>query len=68
MTVTINGKREVLDGQRVAIADLLRLRGVAAPEMVSVQLNGRILDRGACAATLVHDGDVVELLLRISGG
>lgn len=68
MTLTINGKRELIAGQRLTVAELLQLKGVAAPQMVSVQLNGQILDRGDYAATFVHEGDRVEFLYLMGGG
>lgn len=68
MTVTINGKRELIGEQRLTIAQLLELKKVTAHQTVSVQLNGEILDRADYAATLVRDNDRVEILHLMGGG
>ena len=67
MNLTINGKPETApDG--VTVTELLRLRNVATPDMVSVELNGEILERGAFDATLIKDGDQLEFLYFMGGG
>ena len=68
MTVTINGKREVLSADRLTVVELLKLKDVAMPDMVSVQINGDILSRADFAATLVRDKDNVEFLYFMGGG
>ena len=68
MTVTINGKREVLSADRLTVVELLKLKDVAMPDMVSVQINGDILSRADFAATLVRDNDNVEFLYFMGGG
>lgn len=68
MIVAINGKRESLGGERITVLELLRLRGVASPQTVAVQVNGSILDREAYASTLVRDNDCVEILYLMGGG
>ena len=68
MTVTINGKREVLSADRLTVVELLKLKDVAMPDMVSVQINGDILSRADFAATLVRDSDTVEFLYFMGGG
>ena len=68
MTVTINGKREVLSADRLTVVELLKLKDVAMPDMVSVQINGDILSRADFAATLVRDSDNVEFLYFMGGG
>jgi sulfur carrier protein len=38
------------------------------PDMVSVELNGTILDRGSFESTTVKDGDKLEFLYFMGGG
>ena len=67
MTVKINGKPETIpDG--TPVNELLRLKGVKMPEMVSVQLNGDILARESFSTTTVNDSDEVEFLYFMGGG
>jgi sulfur carrier protein len=68
MTLTINGKREELDADRLTVVELLKLKDVSMPDMVSVQVNGDVLSRGDYAATLVKDNDQVEFLYFMGGG
>ena len=67
MTVKINGKPESIPGS-IPVADLLRLKGVKMPEMVSVQLNGEILPRESFPTTTVGESDEVEFLYFMGGG
>ena len=59
MQIRINGKHEeVKEG---TILDLLKARNVE-PEMVSVELNSKILERTDYVATNIKEGDVIEFL------
>ncbi|MBI3354119.1 MAG: sulfur carrier protein ThiS [Nitrospirae bacterium] len=65
MQIRINGKHEeVKEG---TILDLLKARNVE-PEMVSVELNSKILERTDYAATNIKEGDVIEFLYFMGGG
>jgi len=67
MNVRINGKPEtVADG--LTITDLLVVRNVESPTMVSVEVNGTILKRTEFEGTKVADGDVIEFLYFMGGG
>jgi sulfur carrier protein len=68
MTLTINGKREQVEVDTLTVTDLLKIKDVAMPDMVSVQVNGDVLGRGDYAATLVKDNDEVEFLYFMGGG
>ncbi len=68
MTLTINGKREEVSAERLSVVELLKLKDVAMPDMVSVQVNGDILNKTDYAATLVKENDQVEFLYFMGGG
>ncbi len=68
MIITINGQSETLDQATLSIADLLKIKNVEMPEMVSVEYNGDILDRSVFNSTSVKDGDVIEFLYFMGGG
>ena len=68
MTLTINGKREEVNAERLSVVELLKLKDVAMPDMVSVQVNGDILNKTDYAATLVKENDQVEFLYFMGGG
>ena len=68
MTLTINGKSDSIDQEKLSVIELLKMKDVEMPEMVSVQLNGDILERSDFESTLVGDGDEVEFLYFMGGG
>ncbi len=68
MQITINGEDQQLDDARLTIAQLLQVKDVESPDMVSVQLNGEIVDRSRYDATEISDNDHVEFLYFMGGG
>lgn len=67
MTLTVNGKPVSL-GRALTICELLADQKVTMPEMVSVELNGRILRRSEFGTTALNEGDKVEFLYYMGGG
>jgi sulfur carrier protein len=68
MTVTINGQTDTINGDKVSVLELLSIKDVEMPDMVSVQLNGDILDREKFESTYVQENDEVEFLYFMGGG
>lgn len=68
MNIKINGEQEVIEKESVTISDLLSLKDVKMPEMVSVEHNGDMLDREKFDSTQVNEGDEVEFLYFMGGG
>ncbi len=68
MNVSINGQKEVLTQSTLTISELLKLKNVEMPEMVSVEHNGTILERDAFGTTHIQDGDDIEFLYFMGGG
>jgi thiamine biosynthesis protein ThiS len=66
MTARINGRDVPLDGP-TRLLDYLDRIGVDA-RAVAVEHNGEILQRDSFAQTLIHDGDVVEIVRMVGGG
>ncbi len=67
MKLVVNGeKKDVTD--RVSVTDLLAELEVKMPDMVSVNLNGEILERRNFDATRLAEGDQVEFLYYMGGG
>ncbi len=67
MKLVVNGE-ETTVGERLTITELLEQQQVKMPEMVSVELNGRILKRTEFESTKVQDGDKIEFLYFMGGG
>ena len=68
MKITINGQPETLEHNSLTVLELLKVKNVEMPVMVSVEYNGAILDRDAFSTTLVKDGDDIEFLYFMGGG
>jgi sulfur carrier protein len=67
MKLTINGKdSDVADG--LTVSQILTEQDVKMPEMVSVELNGKILKRSEFESTTLNEGDKVEFLYFMGGG
>lgn len=68
MKIIINGQEELLETKQVSITELLRLKNIQMPEMVSVELNEEILEREVFGSTLLKEGDRIEFLYFMGGG
>jgi sulfur carrier protein len=68
VNLIISGKNETVDLAQNTISELLKVKKVEMPEMVSVELNGEILRQAEYGSTVVKDGDEVEFLYFMGGG
>ena len=68
MELTINGEMVTVAGDSLTISELLKTQNVDMPDMVSVELNGAILDRSDFDTTVVTSGNQVEFLYFMGGG
>jgi len=68
MRITINGETQQIAGDDLTIARLLEIKEVESPDMVSVQLNGEIIDRAKYSETRLADNDEIEFLYFMGGG
>lgn len=67
MNLVVNGKKiDITDG--LTVSELLVKEDVKMPEMVSVELNGKILKRSEFETTSLKDDDKVEFLYYMGGG
>ncbi len=67
MKLIVNGE-EAGFGNSLTVGELLTIQKVKMPEMVSVELNGRILRQSEFNTTALNDGDKVEFLYFMGGG
>lgn len=67
MKLEINGLAvEIPDN--TTVMQLLSIQKVKMPDMVSVEVNGNILDRKKFDTTILKEGDKVEFLYFMGGG
>ncbi len=68
MIITVNGDRQTWEEQKLSIAELLTLNKVEKPDMVSVQLNGKFVDKQDYGITMLAAADEVDFLYFMGGG
>ncbi len=68
MKIKINGEPQSFDQASLTLADLLVISNVETPDMVSVQINGKFVEKSAHGLTQIHDGDEVDFLYYLGGG
>lgn len=66
MFISLNGKKEEL-GENTTISKLLEARKIR-PEVVTVELNDRIIEKGKYSETLLKEDDRLELVYYMGGG
>ena len=67
MKVIVNGtEKELIEG--LTVVKLLEQENIESPDMVSVQVNRKILDRPAFDTTELKDADSIEFLYFMGGG
>jgi sulfur carrier protein len=67
MRLQLNGEPLALPQDRLTIAGLLTLQGLAE-RRVAVEVNGEIVPRSRHAEHALHDGDRVEVVHALGGG
>lgn len=66
ITVILNGKKEAVeDGMR--LSDLLALKNIR-PEVVTVELNEKILEKEKYGKTILKESDKIEFVYYMGGG
>lgn len=68
MKLIINGDSEIVNGDKLTVSELLVIKNVDMPDMVSVQLNGEFVDRDNFSDQTVKEGDEVDFLYFMGGG
>ncbi len=67
MTIRINGKEEIIERES-SIGELLVLKKVSMPDMVSVSLNEEFVKRDDFNSVMVKENDAIEFLYFMGGG
>lgn len=66
ITITLNGKKEELP-QEMSLAELLKKKNIR-PEVVTVEINDRVLSRQEFEKTVIKDSDRLEFVYFMGGG
>lgn len=66
ITITLNGKKEELT-QEMNLAELLKKKNIR-PEVVTVEINDRVLSRQEFDKAVIKDSDRLEFVYFMGGG
>ncbi len=67
MNITINGEASEIDSN-TSISTLLTVKQVKMPHMVTVHVNGKIIDQESFDDVLLKDADEVDFFFFMGGG
>ncbi len=68
MKITLNYREETIDRENLSVKELLELKRVKMPNMVTVQLNGKIIKKQDYESTSIRENDRINFLYYIGGG
>lgn len=66
ITIVLNGKKEELE-KELAVLELLKKKNIR-PEVVTVELNEKILSRQEFEQTIIRNNDKIEFVYFMGGG
>ena len=64
--IILNGKKEQIEGE-ITLSDLLKIKNIKK-EVVTVELNSGIIDRGEYDATAIKQNDKIDFVYYMGGG
>lgn len=67
MKIKINDEIETIDAE-LTVSELLKVKNVKMPQMVSVELNHQILKHSELNTKILHDNDEINFLYFMGGG
>ena len=68
MKLMINSKTEEIKGKTLTIPELLKLKDIEMPEMVSMQLNNDFIKKTEYDNIKLKENDKIEFLYFMGGG
>jgi sulfur carrier protein len=68
MILKVNGEIRTVDRPLLTVVDLLSVCEVESPDLVSVQVNGKFLNKDRYGATQLEENDEVDFLYFLGGG
>lgn len=67
MKIILNGKEEIAEGEKITISKLLEDKKIRK-EVVTVELNGKIINREEYDSTILKNTDALEFVYFMGGG
>lgn len=67
MKFLLNNRKEETEADSLSVSDLLELKKYTF-RMRIIKINGELIPKDKYGSTIIHDGDIVQLLYLMSGG
>ncbi len=67
MRITLNNRVEELEGDRLTVTELLKVKNFTF-KMLIIKINGRLIEKPDYDSSEIVEGDDVQVLHLISGG
>ncbi|MBL7137844.1 MAG: sulfur carrier protein ThiS [Bacteroidales bacterium] len=67
MQITLNNRLEELEGDRLTVSELLKVRNFTF-KMLIIKINGKVIEKSDYDSAEIKEGDDVQVIHLISGG
>ncbi len=67
MQITLNNRLEELEGDRLTVSELLKVRNFTF-KMLIIKINGKLIEKSDYDSAEIKEGDDVQVIHLISGG
>ena len=67
MKIILNNREEEFAKKSITISEMLVLKKYSF-KMRIIKINGRLISKNMYDSTIIHDGDIVQMLYLMSGG
>jgi len=67
MKIILNNREEELEGQAMTVSEMLDLKKFTF-RMRIVKINGELISRDKYSATIIYEGDNIQMFYLMSGG
>ncbi|MFH1297138.1 MAG: sulfur carrier protein ThiS [Bacteroidota bacterium] len=67
MKISLNNRAEELEGDRMTVSELLKIRNFTF-KMLIIRINGKLIEKPDYDSAKIVEGDDVQVLHLISGG
>ena len=68
MKLVVNGKTQDTEENSLSVLELIKMNNVKMPDMVTVRLNKKFVDKSKYSETYLSENDKIDFLYFMGGG
>ncbi|NOY07459.1 MAG: sulfur carrier protein ThiS [Spirochaetes bacterium] len=68
MKLVVNGKTQNTEENSLSVMELIKMNNVKMPDMVTVRLNKKFVDKSKYSETYLSENDKIDFLYFMGGG